>query len=62
MNIQTDVFRLTIETNNDAFTNGRKPIELARLLNVVAKRIRNGETEGQVRDANGNTVGRFEVT
>lgn len=48
---------ITIETENDAFANG-KGREVARILSGIAQRIKEGETDDfKVRDINGNTVG-----
>lgn len=54
------MLRLKIETDNDAFSgNGEE--EVARLLRNVAARVADGQTEGLIRDANGNTCGSFEL-
>lgn len=52
------MFRLTIDTGNDAFTGDALP-EIRRLMGVVAKKIGNGQHEGNLLDSNGNTVGQF---
>ncbi len=56
------MFTLTLETLNEAFDGANHPIELARILRVVANRIEAGQTEGNVRDINGNRVGSFHST
>jgi hypothetical protein len=56
-NQEGTMFTLKIETSNAAFEDG--PDELARLVEYVAQAIRNGQSDGTVRDFNGNTVGSF---
>lgn len=51
------VFRLEIECDNAAFEE--REHEVARILQYVAKRVRDGETGAVVRDLNGNTVGEY---
>jgi hypothetical protein len=53
-------FRLTISTDNEAFTEDRGA-ELARILTWLAQRFDTGVPggEGTVRDSNGNTVGKW---
>jgi hypothetical protein len=48
---------------NDAFhdPNGSYGDEAARILQVIADRIRRGGTGGKVLDVNGNTVGTWKV-
>ena len=53
-------FTLRIETENDAFACGAD-FQVARLLRQCAARVEAGHTEGNLRDSNGNTVGRFEL-
>lgn len=53
-------FTLTINTGNAAF--GEVPDEeLARILHVVAGRVREGYTDGRISDVNGEPVGSFEL-
>ena len=54
-------FTIEIETDNAAFGETRigAARELAIMLHEIARRLARGETEGRVRDVNGNTVGRF---
>ncbi len=52
------MFTLKIETENAAFAEDGSS-EVARILRDVASRLDRGETDGRVRDANGNTVGDF---
>jgi hypothetical protein len=52
------MFRLEIDTDNDAFYPWTT--EVARLLRKAAQDIaENGTTEGYFRDANGNTCGSY---
>ena len=53
------MFTLTIKTDNAAFAD--LETEVARILRDAARRIEGGETDGKLRDANGNTVGRFDL-
>lgn len=58
-------FELWIETDNAAFDDEGRDFELAALLRQLARRIENGvlyEVPGKwrdVRDFNGNIVGKF---
>lgn len=54
-----DAFRLALELGNDAM---REPEHVADALEQVAERLREGATSGRVRDENGNTVGRWELS
>ena len=52
---------IDIKTDNAAFQD--YPDELFDILNTVVNRITGyGEREGNLRDSNGNTVGKFKVT
>ncbi len=53
-----DQFTLKIETANAAFED-RKHSEVARILREIAKKVDEGESSGNCRDINGNTVGKF---
>jgi hypothetical protein len=48
-------FKLTIETDNEAFADG--PEEIVRLLRQVASRLMYDEVQGKLVDINGNYVG-----
>ncbi len=49
-----------VKMDNDAFSE--PAIELARILRDIADRIEGGEVMAfSLRDANGNTVGKFKV-
>jgi hypothetical protein len=54
-------FKCTINMDNAAF--GEAPeFELVRLLDVITGRLKSGYTEGVLMDANGNKVGRWDIT
>jgi len=55
------MFKMHIETDNDAFVENRTAT-LAWMLGEVIGRMSYGEREGNIRDMNGNTVGSFELT
>ena len=50
--------KINIETENEAFDN---PSELPRILLEIVDRINQGETQGIIRDINGNKVGSWEI-
>lgn len=52
-------FIVKIETGNAAMSGGR---DVAAVLREVAERLERGEEAGNVRDANGNTVGGWELS
>jgi hypothetical protein len=51
---------IDIKTDNAAFEEN--DCELLDILELTAKRISSGMTEGNLRDSNGSTVGKFRVT
>ena len=53
---------LTIACNNAAFEEEGYYSEIARILKEVSSRFGEGETNGSIRDLNGNWVGTFELT
>ena len=55
------MFKLNIDTENSAFEN-YKVEELTEILEALIDRINDGQTEGKLRDRNGNTVGDFSLT
>lgn len=55
-------FTLTINTDNAAFDDNLLVSELTACADKALQRIYRGETSGNVRDTNGNTVGRFELS
>lgn len=54
-------FTLTIDTDNAAF-DGNLGEELFECLTRVRDKVASGEPDGNVRDTNGNTVGKFQLT
>lgn len=52
-------FTLEIKLGNAEMQEDR---DIAAALNDVASRVFMGQTEGAIRDINGNTVGSFELT
>ena len=58
--VMFDTFRLEIELGNASMQGGP---DVAAALREIADRIENDlEARGNIRDANGNTVGHFEAT
>lgn len=55
------MFKLRIETNNQAFEDGRE-LEVCACLAGVIQKIEQGNTEGPIHDTNGNNVGNFTLT
>lgn len=51
------MFKLEFTTSNAAFADDLAPYECAGILTAVASKLKNGETEGTLRDTNGNKVG-----
>lgn len=51
-------FSLRIELGNDAM---QTPEDIVEALRSVARKLEGGDTEGTIRDLNGNTVGSFEI-
>ncbi len=49
-------FKLSIEMGNDAMQDEQA---VADAIRTVASRVENGQRDGGIRDANGNTVGKF---
>lgn len=55
---------INFELDNDAFTNtldGGDVAELDRIFQRISDSVWEGNTEGRIRDSNGNTVGRWEI-
>ena len=52
------MFTLRIEPDNDAFSDDPS-LELARILQDVARKVADGQTTGTIRDSNGNRVGEW---
>ena len=54
------MFSISFDTDNDEFS--RHPeVGIVRILREIAKRIADGETEGSIRDVNGNRIGSFRM-
>lgn len=56
------MLKVRIETNNSAFVNGCKELEVCACLTGVIQKIEQGYTEAPVYDTNGNVVGNFKLT
>jgi hypothetical protein len=55
------MFRLTINTDNDAFADGEAAREVTRILIDTGNRLLAGQEGGVLHDANGATVGDFDL-
>lgn len=55
------MFNLKFKTGNDAFSNGNKENEIARILNKVITQVDNGDDEGKIIDINGNKIGEWSI-
>lgn len=55
------MFDLKFKTDNAAFSDGDGPREVARILRKIADDVENGRECGRVHDANGNTVGEWDM-
>lgn len=55
------MFRLTINTDNDAFADGEAAREVTRILIDTGNRLLAGQESGVLHDANGATVGDFDL-
>ena len=51
------VFEISFRTGNAAFENGQA--EIARILEEVARCVRDGASWGAIRDSNGNSIGEW---
>ena len=51
-----------IQMDNAAFEDENAGLELADILEDLAKHIRGGDTERRLSDCNGNYVGTFKIT
>lgn len=58
------MFRLTIDTDNDAFghTVGQERAELGRCIRLVAALVEGGYRENEVRGYNGDSVGSWTLS
>ena len=55
------MFSLKLKTDNAAFSDGNKSYEISRILREIADKIEDGNTEGSIRDINGNRIGEFKI-
>jgi sugar phosphate isomerase/epimerase len=55
------MFTLNIDTGNAAFDEDEPNIELTRILREVIGHLNAWDTEGKIRDLNGNTVGSWKL-
>ena len=53
-------FKLSFKMDNEAFSNYRGA-EAARILYKIAHQVSNETIAGNIRDANGNRIGSFEI-
>lgn len=53
------MFKLWIRTDNDAFADGNRSAEVARLLREAAKFVERDEPSALFFDMNGNKVGAY---
>ncbi len=54
-----DMFKVEIETDNEAFDVHYDNQELIRILKEICKDLEEGEMDRVIRDVNGNGVGRW---
>lgn len=54
--------RITIDINTDNAAFKDDPSELKRIIGNIAIQVNAGAREDNLRDSNGNTVGKFKVT
>lgn len=57
-------FTVSIETEGDAFAEGGRSLEVSRLLQELAAKLKDyGDSPGSgtLKDGNGNTCGRWEM-
>ena len=50
-------FIIDFDTENDAFVNGNARQEIHEILSLVRLRVDNMDSDGLVKDSNGNTIG-----
>lgn len=56
------MLKLSIKTDNQAFQEGCRELEVCACLTGVIQKIKQGYTEAPVYDTNGNVVGNFKFT
>jgi hypothetical protein len=54
--------QISFDLDNDAFCPVLPTGELDRIFQRISDAVWEGNTEGRIRDSNGNTVGRWEIT
>lgn len=53
------MFKMELDTSNDAFEGNNGKAEMARILRETAERIESGALQDYIRDVNGNRTGHF---
>ena len=53
------MFKLEFEMDDDAFQNDNFSSEVERILKAVTERVQRSDTQGKIRDNNGNAIGTF---
>ena len=53
------MFKIEFETTNSAFDDPAD--EIAAILALIASRLTGGETEGLIKDSNGNRIGSWKL-
>jgi len=56
------MLKIRIETNNEAFQNGNRKVEICSLLNDIKHALKRGYEEGNLHDTNGNYCGNWKLT
>jgi hypothetical protein len=61
------MFKVEMSTDNaafheDGYQGDTRPTEIGRILRDVVEAMEAGETSGNCRDGNGNTVGKWSLT
>ena len=51
------MFELNFNTDNAAFEDGNKEMEILRILKLVSEKVEKGEKRATIRDINGNQIG-----
>lgn len=53
--------KIEFNTDNAAFQEYGAEYQIEAILNGIARRIKNGETEGKIQDKNGNLIGEWSL-
>ena len=53
--------KIEFSTCNEAFLDGYLEYEASRIISDIAMRVDQGATEGNIRDINGNWVGKWSI-